>query len=379
MANYDVLIVGGGAIGLSVARELHRLGLRRIAVLERGQIGREASLAAAGMLAPNGENEQIDDFYRFCDGSRKMYPEFAGELLAETGIDIQLDQTGALFAAFTEEDSEDLAVRFSRQTAAGIPVEALSHPETLKAEPSLSKNVRSSLYFPNDWQVENQRLLLALTRYANKHDIALIEETEVDSVVLEGTAVHGVTTSNGQLSAGSTVLAAGAWTSQIAINNAQVPFSVKPIRGQIISFAPRERLFRHVIYSHRGYLVPRADGRVLIGATEEDVGFDHRATHEAEVQLINAANEFAPILGGLPIAETWTGFRPFAEGGHPIIGEVPGYKGLYAATGHYRNGILLTPITARMLAQKIVGSSDESLWEHFGAVVTPLVEKNAAA
>lgn len=379
MANYDILIVGGGVIGLSLARELDRLGQRRIAVVERGRIGREASLAAAGMLAPNGENEEIDDFFRFCDASRKMYPEFADALLTETGVDIELDRTGALFAAFTEEDSEHLTVRFSRQTAAGISVEDLSQTETLKAEPSLSRSVRSSLFFPDDWQVENQKLLTALESYALNNGISLIENAEVVSLITNGNVAQGANTALGPIHAEVTVLAAGAWTSLIKIGETCVPVSVKPIRGQILSFAPQERYFRHLIYSRRGYLVPRADGRILIGATEEDVGFDRSSTPEAERQLTNAALEFSPTLAGLPIAAACVGFRPLGEGGQPVIGEVPGFEHLYAAAGHFRNGILLTPITAQMLAQSILQGSGGPLWEQFAGVVSPPAEKNTAA
>lgn len=366
MANYDVLIVGGGVIGLTLARELRRLGVRRIAVVERGRVGQEASFAAAGMLAPNAENEIVDDFYRFCDGSRSMFPEIAGELLAETAIDIELDRSGTVYAAFTEVDSEHLGMRYARQVEAGIPVEQWSAEEARKAEPCLAENVRESLYFPNDWQVENRKLLAALKAYATANGIDLIEETPIHSPVVEGSKVSGVVTGARTLSAQATVLATGAWTSLIKIAGAAVPFGVKPVRGQMISYAPPDRMFSRVVYSHRGYLVPRADGRILAGATVEDVGFDDRVTPEAVDLLRRTAVEMAPCLDEVPIDDAWAGLRPLASDGLPVIGPMPGYDNLFVTTAHFRNGILLAPISAKILAERIVNASDSKYLDLFG-------------
>jgi glycine oxidase len=373
LANYDVLIIGGGVIGLSLARELHRLGPRRIAVVERGRVGREASFAAAGMLAPNAENEAIDDFYRLCDESRSLFPQLAEELLAETGIDIELDRSGTIYAAFTEKDSTHLDSRYVRQIEAGIPVERFSANQTREAEPYLAENVRESLYFRNDWQVENRKLLAALRSYAAANGIELIESSEADSLLVEDSKVLGAAVREQRIFAGTTLLATGAWTSLIKIGDGPVPFSVKPIRGQMISFAPPDRFFQRVIYSPRGYLVPRADGRILAGATVEDVGFDDSITPEATEFLRATAIEIAPLLNGIPIAETWAGLRPFAADGLPVIGPVPGYENLFAATAHFRNGILLAPMTAKILAEKIVNGSDSKYFDLFG--IDRLVEK----
>ncbi len=366
LANYDVLIVGGGVIGLSLARELRLAGAQRIAVIERGKLGREASYAAAGMLAPNAENESIDDFYRLCDSSRSMFPSFADELSTETGIDIELDQTGTLYTAFTEADSHHLDVRFLKQRAAGIPVTKLSADETLEAEPALSRSVRGSLYFPNDWQVENRKLLAALEKYARGNGIEIIDETSVVDLVVEGTRALGIAAEERKLFAEVTVLATGAWTSLIKIRGAAVPLDVSPIRGQMISFNPAERLLRHVIYSPRGYLVSRADGRILAGATVEDVGFDCSVTVEAANELKLNACEIAPFLQDIDVAENWAGLRPFAADGSPIIGPMPGVDGLFVATAHYRNGILLAPITAKILAERIINSTDSQYFGLFG-------------
>ncbi len=380
LAKYDILIIGGGAIGLSLARELARSGKGRIAVVERGRVGREASYAAAGMLAPNSENLVIDDFYRLCDASRQMYPDLAAELLAETGLDIELDRTGTIFAAFTEEDEAALDLRFSRQIEAGIKVERLTGSDTLKAEPAISDRVRSSLLFESDWQVENRKLMGAFAGYAAKHDeISILEDTEVVSLIARDKAVHGVRTSRGEIHAGVTVLATGAWTSLIKIDTAPMPLRVKPIRGQIICYQPPERIFRHVIHSPRGYLVPRADGRILVGGASDDVGFESNCTPDTEKALKDTACEFAPALAGLPVSDAWAGLRPFVTGGLPVIGEMPGHERLFVATGHYRNGILLAPVTARLLAHRIIYGVHEPQFEALAAEFEPRIEGNASA
>ncbi len=367
LANADILIIGGGVIGLSIARELNRFGVRRITLIERRDLGNEASYAAAGMLAPNAENEAIDDLYRFCDESRLMFPGLASELLGETGIDIELDRTGTLYAAFTKEDSEHLDERYELQKAAGIPVSRLSTQETLKAEPAISAAVRGSLFFPNDWQVENRKLVTALIKYAVDNGIEIIEDRPVDSLIVDGDTVRGAVAWNERLLADVTVLATGAWTSFIKIAGSELPFAVRPIRGQMISYKPVHRSFRHVIYSPRGYLVPRADGRILMGATVEDVGFDKATTDQAVRELSAAAVEIAPFLEREPIAEHWAGLRPLAWDGLPVIGPVPGYERLLAATAHYRNGILLAPLTATVIAEFIVNGSRSPYLDHFGA------------
>jgi glycine oxidase len=364
--NPDVLIIGGGVIGLGIARELHRAGAGRITVLERGRIGREASYAAAGMLAPNAEAEEIDDFYRLCVESNGMYPEFAEALLEETGIDIELDRSGTLYAAFSEEDSEELHLRMRRRRKAGIDVNLLSAKETREAEPFISGSVRESLLFAGDHQVENRKLLAALRKYAELNGIELREFAEVDSVLTESGKAVGVSVGGAAFHAGITLIATGAWTSFIKAGNVPVPIDVKPIRGQMLCYRLDERPLRRVIYSPRGYLVPRADGRVLAGATVEDVGFDAVVTDAGQMALEKSAVEIASGLARAEIVERWAGLRPYAADGMPVIGPVPGVEGLFAATGHYRNGILLTPITGRIMADRITGRKDSDFLRAFG-------------
>lgn len=367
MNSSDVLIIGGGVIGLSIARELHKSGVRRVTIVERGRVGQEASFAAAGMLAPNAEATSADSFYRFCRDSCGLYPDLADELLEETGVNIELDRSGTLYAAFTEEDSAELAEKHRWQREAGMNVERLSAAETLDAEPQISYEVRESLLYPDDWQVENRKMLAALRVYADRNGIEILENAEVKQLVTENGRVVGSATETERFAAGVTVLATGAWTSLIKIGAARMPFEVKPIRGQMISYRMTERRFKHVVCSPRGYLVPRMDGRVLIGATVEDAGFDKTVTDEGVEGLRLAGTEIAPCLAGLEIDEKWSGLRPFAADGLPVLGLVTGVEDVLIATAHYRNGILLSPQTAKLIAAKITRNESSELFDVFGA------------
>lgn len=360
----EILIIGGGIIGLTIARELHKKGFKNITILERGKIGREASFAAAGMLAPNAETEKFDDFYQFCVESNKLYPQFSAEIFDETAVDIELDGNGTLYAAFNEFDLSSLRQRFERLKKAGFEIEKLSAIETHKLEPFISPDVLESLYFPNDWQVENRKLLYALEKYCRLNAIEIRDETEVKKLLKQGGKVIGVETEKEKFYAEVVILTAGAWSSLIEFENFKIP-AIKPIRGQMIAFQTAKRLFQKVIYSPRGYLVPRADGRILIGATVEDVGFDKSLTDNGISFLREAAFEIAPSLANLEIYEKWAGLRPFYADGLPILGEFPEIENLFIATAHYRNGILLAPMTAKILAEKIAENKDSEYLQMF--------------
>lgn len=360
----EVLIIGGGVIGLTIARQLHKKGVRKITILERGKIGAEASHAAAGMLAPNAETDKLDDFFFLCDESNKLYPRFAEELLDETGVDIELDKNGTLYLAFNESDVEEIRRRFRWQSGTGFKVEHLTARETRRIEPFVSPDVLESLFFPNDWQVENRRLIDALRKYAATNFIEIRENTEITRLLSENRKITGAETATEKFFAGKVILANGAWTSLLKADNFILP-SVKPIRGQIISFQTAKRLFRKVIYSPRGYLVPRADGRILAGATVEDVGYDKSVTADGIEFLRENALEIAPSLVNLEIAEKWAGLRPFAADGLPVLGGFANVENLFLATAHYRNGILLAPLTAEILAANIVENKPSNYLQVF--------------
>lgn len=368
--NSDILIVGGGIIGLTLARELRKSGAGKIIILERGAAtGRESSYAAAGMLAPHAECVRADDFFYFCTESNKLYPKFAEELFGETGVDIELDRSGTLYLAFTENDSREIGKRFEWQKKSKFPIEYLTANDVRKTEPFVSPDVREGLFFSDDWQVENRKLLDALEKFAEFNDIEIITNSEVKRLLIESGKIVGAQTDAEKFFAPVVVLATGAWTSFVKAggeNNLALP-TVKPIRGQMISFRTAKRLFERVIYTPRGYIVPRADGRILSGATVEDVGFDKNLTETGVEFLRQNAFEISPSLANLEIAEKWAGLRPFAADGLPILGALPDAENLFAATAHYRNGILLAPLTAKILSDKILNDADSKYLEVFGA------------
>lgn len=360
----DVLIIGGGVIGLSIARRLHKKGVREITVLERGAVGQEASYAAAGMLAPHAETDKRDDFFHLCDESNKLYPAFAAELFEETGVDIELDRNGTLYLAFTDEDVKEIRHRFAWQKGVNLEVEHLSAEETRRLEPFVSPDAREALFFPNDWQVENRRLLAALQKYAALNRIEIVENAAVENLLIKNEKICGAAIKDKKLHAEKVVLATGAWTSLIKAGGFSMP-KIKPVRGQILSFKTAKRLFTRVIYSPRGYLVPRRDGRILAGATVEDVGFDKSVTLAGISFVRENALEIAPSLVNLDVAEKWAGLRPFAADGFPVIGAFPEIENLFVAAAHYRNGILLAPQTAKILADRIIGNSESEYLKIF--------------
>ncbi len=362
--NSEVLIIGGGVIGLSIARELHKKGVGNITILERGAIGKESSYAAAGMLAPQAEADEADEFFHLCDESNRLYPQFAAGLFDETGVDVELDRSGTLYLAFTDADTADIQKRFEWQTKAKLKVEHLTASDTRKIEPFVSPDVREALFFQNDWQVENRKLLAALQKYAVVNRIEIVADAEVKNLLVQGEKAIGAETANGKYFAATVVFATGAWTSLIKIGDYDLP-KVSPIRGQMISYKLANRLFSKVIYSPRGYIVPRLDGRILAGATVEAVGFDKSVTAGGRDFLLENALEIAPRLGSLKIVEQWAGLRPFAADGLPILGAFPEIENLFIATAHYRNGILLAPKTAEMIAAKIVGTAESKFLEIF--------------
>jgi glycine oxidase len=366
----DAVVVGGGVVGLAVARELARRGAR-VTLAEAGRLGAEASSAAGGMLAPQAEADRRDDFFELLCASREMYPAFAEALQDETGVGVELDRTGTLYLAFTAEDEEEIERRYAWQSRAGLAVERLGGAEARALEPAASPRVRAALLFPRDWQVENRLLVAALDASARKFGARVLTETPALSVRVEGGRVCGVETPRGFVSARAVVLAAGAYTSRVpvtasgseSVRTPPRPFEhprVEPVRGQMLSFvqpAAAASFVRHVVYSPRGYLVPRRDGRLLAGSTTERVGFDCSVTAGGVHAVTSHALEIAPGVAALTLADSWAGLRPRSDDEWPVLGESAEVAGLFYATGHYRNGILLAPATGEIVADLVTRSA----------------------
>ena len=352
---------------MSIARELHKQGVKRITLIDKSRCGEEASWAAAGMLSPQVEADGPEAFFDLCCFSRDLYPIFAHQLMDETGINIELDRTGTLYLAFSDEDVSETNKRFDWQSKAGLAIEKLSANETRSIEPAVSQHVREALRFPNDWQVENRKLISSLKHYAEINGIEIRENTKIEKLIVEGDRVVGAETSADRITADITVLATGAWTSLIKLGPFEMPVKVEPVRGQIIEFRPSEHLFKHVLCSSSGYMVPRMDGRILTGSTSEKVWFDKSVSESAALELREMACELVPAMADLEIADQWAGLRPYALDGLPILGSIDGIENLFIATAHYRNGILLAPLTAKLIAEKLVNGVDSEYFTMFSA------------
>lgn len=372
----DVVVVGGGVIGLAVARELARRDAS-VVLVERGALASEASWAAAGMLAPQVEADGRDPFFDFACESRDAYPAFADALREETGLDIELDCTGTLYLAFNEEDERDCDRRFEWQSRAGLIVERLTAEEARAHEPRLSPRVRAALRFPRAWQVENRKLCEALARSARAHGVEIRERTEARTIRAMRGRVSSVETLRGPIEAAAVVVACGAWSSLLPVTASVLPASstggaapappteiyvdaaatprIEPVRGQILCYETGgEPLVRHVVYSPRGYVVPRRDGRLLAGTTVERAGFDKSVTDEGRRAIQSHAEEIAPACREFGTVAEWAGLRPRAADDLPVLGAHTEIEKLYCATGHYRNGILLAPLTGALIAELIL-------------------------
>jgi glycine oxidase len=353
----EVVIIGGGVIGLAVARALALRGVRDVVLIERNSLGAEASSAAAGMLAPQVEADRPHEFFHLTCQSRDMYPAFAAALLDETGIDIELETTGTLYLALDEFQAADLERRYDWQKQAGLPIEKLTFAEAKSFERTISDDVCATVWFPRDYQVENRRLISALEASNKRLGVQLETGADVRALKIERGRITGVETSRGSVATDQVVIAGGAWSSLLGAGDIPVPhLRIRPVRGQMLCFRGSPRVARPVIHSMYGYIVPRRDGRLLVGSTTESVGFEKRVTVVGVSSMLKTALEMSPRMTSLEVLGFWSGLRPRAGDTLPVLGPCAEIAGVFYATGHYRNGILLAPITGELIASAIVDS-----------------------
>ena len=344
----DVVIVGAGVIGLAIAHELLSQGTR-VTLVDQGEPGRGASWASAGVLAPQGALPWYRPYLDLCLASRDLFADWSAHLLEETGIDVEYRTDGGLQVAFDDEESEELVQRYRHQQELGLPVERLTAQEVRALEPMLSPETRSGLLFEGMHQVENRRLVQALVAAVKGRGGEFRIGNPVIDLINRRNRAAGVVLPGERIGAGRVVIAAGAWSGLLNWIPGQPP-PVQPVRGQIVcvdgsGLTP----LRRVIYGLGQYLVPRRDGRVLLGATVEKAGFDATVTAGGLSAVMKEGLRMAPGLAGAPVVETWAGLRPMSKDGKPILGP-SNLERLVLATGHYRNGILLAPVTGRLIA-----------------------------
>jgi len=347
----DVAVIGGGIIGLSIAWRLAQRD-RSVTVLERGDVGRAASWAAAGMLCPAAEIgfEELD-LYRLGRESLRRWPEFARDLEGASGCSVGYRDEGALVVASDRDDTEALRRLYRFQQEQGVPVEWLAGLEALEIEPMLTPGLPAAIFSPDDHQVDNRGVVEGLLKVLHEmEDVTVRERSKVRAVSNRGDASLVLMEDESLVEARVVVLAAGAWSREVGGIEPRLP--VRPVKGQILSLQMKEVFeLTHVIRGPDAYLVPKADGRLVVGATSEELGFDTQVTAGGIYRLLEGAVEIVPGIEELEITETGVGFRPASRDHAPLIGWV--FPNVMAATGHYRHGILLAPITADEVALEV--------------------------
>jgi glycine oxidase len=339
---HDVIIVGGGVIGLAVAREL-AIDRKSVLVLDRGNLRDATSWAAAGMLAPQSEAEGASPFFDLCLGSARLYRDWANHLHEESGVDPEYADSGLLFVASTEEALCRLKRRLEWQQSVGLRAEMVSPEAAVELEPNLTLPLTGAVFIATECHVTPRRLLEALTGACAVKGVEIRTGIRVLEVLQAGGRVTGVRTSTEQLAAANVVIASGVRSPEIGGLLPSIP--VSPRKGQILSLTSDARKFTHMIRWDHAYMVPRRNGELIVGATNEDAGFDRSITPAGVGSLLERAQQLSSHVADLPIGEIWTGLRPATPDGLPMIGRAE-VEGLVYATGHYRNGILLAPITA---------------------------------
>ena len=344
-----IVVIGGGIIGCAIARELAGAGCR-VTLLEKGRIGSEASSAAAGILCPQLEAEGPSALLDLGLESLGLYPDFIEAVRRETGIDAELDTGGTLVLDMTREDAASSERLCRGQREAGLPIERLSAREIANLEGGLSESVLGGVLFPRGGRVNPIALTSALSLSARARGVEMREGCPVQALKSAAEKVIGVTLAGGEiLEADVVVLAAGAWS---AAFSGAIRIQVMPVRGQILVLEALRRPRRHVLVTPRAYLVFRRDGTVLVGSTTELVGFQKGVTPKAMMKLIASALALDPALEEARFIGAWSGLRPGTTDSLPLIGWAG--QGLMLATGHYRNGILLAPVTAALVTESIV-------------------------
>lgn len=362
-----VAIIGGGVIGMALGWRLKQAGCP-VEIFERGTAGRGASWAAAGMLAAGVEVEPGEEsLLPLTLASQRLWPGFAAEIEAASGLPVGYRDEGTIVAAPTRDDAEQLRFTYDLYRRADLAIDWLSPAEALRLEPCLNPRLAAACLSRSDGQVDNRLLVVALIESLRRAGASLHEETSVEAIETAGGSVTGVVAGGRSHVADIVVVAAGAWSRGLPglPENARPP--VRPVKGQMLALrmAPETPLLRHVVWAPKAYLVPRRDGRLIIGATTEERGFDPDLTAGGVMALLDGAWRVLPGIEELPIDEMWVGFRPGSRDDAPILGD-SGIPGLILATGHHRNGILLAPVTTEILSELILTGRPPELLRGFG-------------
>jgi glycine oxidase len=361
MRTYDAIIAGGGLIGSAIALELARNELH-VALFDSQEPGHEASWASAGILSPAPENPGMISLVPIGKTSLAMYSEFIAQVEELSGIATGYRTKGTVEALFSRHAREELNTIVALHRGLGLKAEAISAKEAREMEPALSEEIEAAVLRPEEASVDNRQLSKSLIEAAKLSGAEIHAGAAVEAIWREGSRCRGVVVQGERISAKHTIVAAGSFSSQIAGAGEYAP--VQPAKGQMVSLRCDSAQIERVLWSERIYLVPRNDGRILCGATVEHVGFDKTVTAGGIHSNLDAAIELAPVLARAHVEETWAGLRPDTPDHLPILGPTD-LEGLLIATGHFRSGVLLTPITAKLIGEFVAQKTPSVDWEKF--------------
>ena len=359
--NFEAVIAGGGLIGGAIALELALAGVR-VAIFELGEPGREASWASAGILSPAPENPATIPLVPLGKASMSLYPQFVARVEEISGQEVGFRAKGTVDALFSRDAARELSTHVALHHGWGLRAEAISAVDARELEPALSPELEAAVLRPDEASVDNRALTQAVLAAARKSGAEIFAHREVRGIWREKQRCAGLLFENEKVSANWTIIAAGSFSASIAGVGTYAP--VRPAKGQMVSLRAERLKIERVLWSDKIYLVPRNDGRILAGATVEYVGFDRKVTAGPLAKVLSGAIELAPDLAHARVEETWAGLRPDSPDHLPILGPAD-IDGLMIATGHFRSGILLTPITARLIREWITEQRVSVDWERF--------------
>jgi glycine oxidase len=353
MKSRDVVIVGGGVIGLSIAYCLAREGVAAT-VLDRDGLGQGASWAGAGMIPPHVERLKTNPTIELRSWSAILYPEWSRDLLEETGIDNGYRRTGGVDVAANLAEDNELKTSAGRWRNEKIVYERLSPSDFSRVEPALNPDLRVAYFLPDRAQIRNPRHLKALVKSCETRQVDPRPGSAVLGFESTEDRVTAVRLEAGSIPCGTVVVAAGAWSSGV-LARLGVRVETPPLKGQIVLLRSPRPLLRRIVEHGKNYLVPRDDGRILVGATEEEAGFDTRTTPEALRDLLAEAHRLCPSLADAEVERSWAGLRPGSVDSKPYLGLAPGFSNVIVATGHKRAGLQLAPASAEVIADLVLG------------------------
>ena len=360
---YDAIVVGGGVIGGAIAYNLAKRG-GKVLLLEKDRLASKSSGAAAGMLGAQSEMDGDGPLFQLARKSRAMFPKIAEEIKETSGIDIGLINKGMLKVALTEQEQQEYKRIMAIQNQSGEQADWFTGEELRRKEPALSDAIKGAMYIEKDGQVEADQLTLGFLKSAAASGVVIKEYVEVYDFQLSKGKVEGVVTNQGIFTSENVIVAGGAWSQKLLLETG-LQLDTYPVKGECFSVVTHRQMLSTTIFSHGCYLVPKKGGRIVVGATVMPRTFNQKVSLNGISILLEQAKNLMPSIVEAEWERAWAGIRPQTIDGLPYLGEHPAYKGLYIATGHFRNGILLSPITGVVIADLIEGKSTSENLEPF--------------